>query len=275
MSIPFGSASEEPILEVQSLCGGYGSRTVFQNVSFSLRKGDIFALLGPNGAGKSTLLRCLTGELQPLSGSVLLCGQDVSRLPPARRARLAGSVPQISGLSFGFSVRDFVVMGRAASIAFWASPSEKDYAAADSALAQLNLTSLSGRPVTELSGGERQQVLIARVLAQSPVLTVMDEPSNHLDYSSQLKILRLIRKLAASGLTVIFSTHMPDHALLAGTSVGILNAAGNFLSGAPEEMITEERLSGLYGSDVILDVSSRAGRRVCMMPALDDRRCEA
>ena len=67
MSIPFGSASEEPILEVQSLCGGYGSRTVFQNVSFSLRKGDIFALLGPNGAGKSTLLRCLTGELQPLS----------------------------------------------------------------------------------------------------------------------------------------------------------------------------------------------------------------
>ena len=258
-----------PLLQVNSISFSYpGEKLLFRDLSFSLEKGSSLTILGPNGAGKTSMLNCIAGLLHPSSGSIKIAGQDIRKLPAAERARLIGYVPQLHQAVYGYSVRDFIVMGRAPYIALFRMPSEKDYAIADQIIADMGLADIAERPYTQLSGGQQQQVLIARVLAQTPQLIIMDEPTNHLDYGHQLKALKMIKKLTEEGYSVIFTTHTPDHALLMGGTTAILHMGGKLTVGPAGQIVSEDTLYGLYGVPLFLDYARKARRTACVAPPI-------
>lgn len=245
-------------------------RTIFSDVSFQVAAGEILSILGPNGAGKSTLLNCIAGLLRPASGQICLDGQPMETLSLSRMAQILGYVPQTHHPAYDYLVRDFVVMGRAPYIGMFSQPSRADYALADEALEELGITHLAYKPYTQISGGERQQVTIARVLVQQPRLVLLDEPTSHLDYGNQIRTLQLIRRLSQRGMAVLFTTHMPDHVILLGSRVGMLDYTGRMQFGSAEDVLTEQRLSSVYQTPLKVRRLEELGRNVCLPPNLDE-----
>lgn len=251
-------------LEVRDLCFAYGKGDkLLKNVCFTLKKGEIFSILGPNGAGKSTLLNCIMNLLTPESGLIRVHGQPLASMDVREIAKTIGYVPQPHSLVYDYSVRDFVVMGRTPYLTAFQQPGAQDYAQVDSVLEQLGIAGLSERPYTALSGGERQQVAIARTLVQRTQIIILDEPTSYLDYGNQIRVLQLIKSLAEDGYSIIMTTHMPDHALRLGGKTGILDRGGQFSVGKTEEILTQERLSNLYASDICILYVEELGRSIC------------
>jgi len=257
------------VLQVESLAFGFPGRTIGRDVSFSLGSGEVMCVLGPNGGGKTTLFRTVLGLLEKHSGSITLEGKPIESLSRTEVAKLIGYVPQGHSGYFAYTVRDFVLMGRTAHLGIFSSPSKKDFDVADRALASLGMAHLAGRPITEVSGGERQLALVARALAQEPKLLVMDEPTASLDFGNQAMVLGRIRDLAAEGYGIVLSTHDPDHALLVGTRVAVIAEGGLRAVGTPQEVVTAEMLSAIYRTQVIVE-DTPSGRRVCV-PAWGSR----
>lgn len=254
-----------PILDVEDLSYSYvPGKAVFSDISFSLYPGDIFVILGANGAGKSTLLNCISGMLKPSHGKILIKGRPLEDYSTEEQAKIMGYVPQITIPTFSYTVRDYVVMGRAAYLGMFNVPGPKEYEIADRCLEEMNIRYLSDKMYDQISGGERQQVEIVRVLVQEAPLILLDEPTNHLDYGNQLKIIKVISQLAKSGLCVVLTTHMPDHAILLDGIVGLLNEEGRLLVGPAGEVITEQRLKELYKTDLHLVYIDELGRTACV-----------
>lgn len=172
---------------------------LFQELNFSLRAGQIMALLGPNGSGKSTLLDLLLGVHRPTAGRLY-------------RPEHCGYVPQLAAVPFGYSVQQMVLLGRAPHLGTFSRPGPLDRQRARAALERLGLSALARRPLAQLSGGQRQLVLIARALAGASPVLLLDEPTSALDLHHQNQVLSLLRQLAREGLAIIFSTHQPEHA---------------------------------------------------------------
>lgn len=252
-------------LEVKNLGFGYRPDVpLFKNVNFSLEKGEIFSILGANGAGKSTMMNCIANLLKPDTGEILLDGLKMSGMSPAMVARHMSYVPQIHTPAYGYEVLDFVVMGRAPYIGAFSQPSAADYELAEQALEELGIQKLAQRSYTELSGGERQQVTIARAIVQQPDIILLDEPTNHLDYGNQLRMIRLIKKLSGKGYGILITSHMPDHILLLGGRAGLLRDDGCLLTGPVEEVVTEKNLNDLYHVNVHMVYVKEVGRNVCI-----------
>jgi iron complex transport system ATP-binding protein len=234
------------VLEVKSLAFGFPGRTVGKDVSFTLDAGQVTCVLGPNGGGKTTLFRTLLGLLEPHAGSIRLDGADLSSLSRTEIARRVGYVPQGHSAYFAYTVREFVLMGRTAHVGVFASPGRKDLLVADQALQSLGIAQLAHKPVTEVSGGERQLALVARALAQEPRLLVLDEPTASLDFGNQIRVLEKIAALSASGIAILFSSHDPDHAFLCAQRA-LLLAEGRVLeTGAPRDVIRADTLERMY-----------------------------
>jgi iron complex transport system ATP-binding protein len=251
------------MLRIESLAFGFPGRTVGRDVSFALADGEVMCVLGPNGGGKTTLFRTLLGLLAPQGGSVLLQDQRLESLSRQEIARRVGYVPQGHAGHFAYTVREVVLMGRTAHLGAFGAPGRKDLEVAERALCLLGLEGLAERPITQVSGGERQLALIARALAQEPRLLVMDEPTASLDFGNQVRILQRIRGLAASGISVLFSTHDPDHAFLAADRA-LLLAEGRALEiGAPRDVIRADTLHRLYGVPVSV-VPLAGGGHTCL-----------
>lgn len=261
-------------LEARELAFGYRNHRVGHDVSLALEAGEVVCLLGPNGGGKTTLFRTLLGLLPAQGGQVLLGGENLAALPRKQVARRIAYVPQVHTGYFPFTVRDVVLMGRTAHLAPFASPSRRDHEAAENALARLDLGHLADAVYTQISGGERQLTLLARALAQSAPLMVMDEPTASLDFGNQVKVLERIAQLAESGIGVLLSTHDPDQAFLLGHRVALLHGGTLAALGAPHEVLTAASLHMLYGVDV--DISkvgdARVGERAVCVPRLDASR---
>ena len=255
------------MLEVQNLSFRYSKHTAstFHDVNFQLDKGEILTILGANGAGKSTLLNCLANLLEPYSGKILLNGIPVGELSLKKAARLIGYVPQNHAPVYDYSVRDFIVMGRAPHLGMLETPSKEDYAIVDDVIKELGIEKLSGKAYTQISGGERQQALIGRAIAQQPEILMFDEPTNHLDYGNQLRMVNKIKNLSGKGYTVIMTTHMPDHAMLVGGKTAVLNRDGTLKVGRTEEVITEEALEELYQVKTRIIYIPEIGRKVCVV----------
>lgn len=244
-----------------------GGPLLLDDVSFSLEAGRVLCLLGPNGTGKTTLLRCLFGLERLASGRLALDGRDLSALSPAEAARLMAYVPQDTASVFAFSGFDVVLMGRTPHLRFMASPTGDDRRIAREAMARLGVAHLAERAFLELSGGERQMVLVARALAQGSRVLVMDEPCAGLDLGNQSRILRVIRDLAEDGYAVLFTTHLPDHAFAVGGEVALLKDGRLDGPAAPEELLTSAALGRLYGTpvEVIRVPAGRAqGQHLCV-----------
>jgi len=237
-------------LAAEQLGFGYRGRRVGSGVSLDIRNGEVLCLLGPNGGGKTTLMKTLLGLLPPIAGRVRLDGRDIAEMSRRELARIIGYVPQAHLAFFPFTVSDVVLMGRNAHIGLFAAPSRADRVVAERALATLGVAHLGERVYTEISGGERQLVLIARALAQEPRILIMDEPTASLDFGNQLRVLQQIAALARSGIAVVFSTHDPDHVFLCGDRVALLHDGGMEAVGAPEAVVTAEALKRLYGVEV-------------------------
>ena len=234
---------------------------VLRDVSFAVAPGQLVAVLGPNGSGKTTLLKCLAGLWAPSSGRIVLDGRDLARLAPRERARRLAVVPQEHAPAFPYTVQDAVLMGRAPHIPAYASPSSQDRWAARVAMEAVGIGELAARPTSRLSGGERQLTLIARALAQEAPLLLLDEPTAHLDFRNQHRVLGLVRRIAADkALTVIMTHHDPN--LVAGIAdqVLLLKEGALLAEGAPGAVLTEDLLGRLYGLPI--GVVTHADRRL-------------
>jgi iron complex transport system ATP-binding protein len=238
------------MLDVKDLAFGFPGRTIGRDIGFSLGAGEVLCVLGPNGGGKTTLFRTLLGLLGRHSGTITLGADPLESLSRAEVARRVGYVPQGHSAYFAFTVLEFVLMGRTAHLGAFASPRSKDLDVAKRALESLGIAGLAQRPVTEISGGERQLALVARALAQSPQLLVLDEPTASLDFGNQVRVLERIKYLSGRGISILFSSHDPDHAFLC-ASRALLLAEGHALEiGAPQAVIRPDTLARLYGVSV-------------------------
>ena len=261
------------ILEVEDLKFAYpGQRTLFEHVNLSVDKGQVLSILGANGAGKSTLLNCIANLLKPQGGEIRLDGTPVNQLPLREVAKIIGYVPQNHDPAYGYLVKDYVVMGRAPHLGTFQQPGRKDYEHVSRVLEDFDILHLAEKPYTELSGGERQKVSIARAVVQEPELIMLDEPANHLDYGNQLRMIEQIRKLTDKGFGVIITSHMPDHVLLLDGNVGILNDQGIFITGKAEELVTEQTMKDLYQIDVHLVYETCLNRMVCISGRHDEEK---
>lgn len=241
------------MLAVEELiCGYRPGKPVVGPLSFQVDKGEIVCVLGPNGVGKTTLFKTVLGMLRPLGGRVLLNGRDTRSYSIKEFARAAAYVPQGHIPPFPYSVLDVVVMGCNPNMNEFSAPRERDYRTAERMLGTMGIAALANRDYTELSGGERQLVVIARALAQNARLLVMDEPVSHLDYGNETRVLSQVRRLSRMGYTIIMITHAPGHAFLCADRVAAIGRDGFFAAGRPEEVLTEQTLSRLYGVDVQL-----------------------
>jgi ABC-type cobalamin/Fe3+-siderophores transport system ATPase subunit len=240
------------------MCAGYRDCRVLHNVSLSIAVGEIVCLLGPNGSGKTTLFKAILGLL-PFQGELSIDSRPLAMVSRRERARLLGYVPQIHVPPFPFTVLDIVLAGRTPCIGTFSAPSEKDRTLAREALKLLSIERLIERNYAQVSGGERQLVLIARALAQSPKFLILDEPTSHLDFGNQFRIIQIIRSLAKKKIGVVFTTHNPDHAFLCATKVvGLIN--GRIAAyGKPGEALTKTLLSEMYGIDVDVVPLSQGG----------------
>ena len=254
----------ELMLEVKSLDFSYGNVPVFENVSFSLKKGEVMCILGPNGAGKSTLIKCIAGILKPAAGSIRIQGKDTTSLGVRRVARLIGYVPQQNEVVFPFSVLDFVIMGRAPHLSMFASPGAEDMEIAKDSLAVVGLSDLAERPVSSLSGGQSQMVLIARALVQKPSLLLLDEPTSHLDFGNQILVLETVQRLASMGISIVMNTHMPDHAFLVGSRAAALTGGKLVALGEVETVVTSKMMSSVYSVNVAVREIEDMKRKVCL-----------
>ena len=251
------------MLDVRDLAFGFGARRVGSDVTFSLAPAETLAVLGGNGAGKTTLFRTLLGLLPARSGRVDVDGVPVAALTAAQRAASLAYVPQQHSPAYAFSVTDAVLMGRASHLGAFARPGRRDRIAVADALATLGISSLATRPVTEISGGERQLVMIARALAQAAPILVLDEPTASLDFGNRVRVLRELDRLRARGMTILFSTHEPDQAL-AHADRALLLADGRTLAlDTVARALTTTNIERLYGTPVRL-FPLDAGRYACV-----------
>lgn len=250
-------------LSTTDLAFGYRRTPVGRDVTLSVARGEVLCLLGPNGCGKTTLFKTMLGLLPAQGGRLELEGRAVASFSRAEFARRVGYVPQAHAVTFPFRVIEMVLMGRASRIDTFATPSQKDHAAARGALETLGIARLGDRLFTEISGGERQMALIARALAQEPDMLVMDEPTASLDFGNQARVLEKIRALSAAGLAIVLSTHDPGHAFACADRVALMKQGRIVALGTPEEVVTAQTLKNLYGVDVAVAFLEAAGRHVC------------
>ncbi len=253
------------VLEVKDASFSYSEDNyIFSDVSFNLKNGEVFIILGPNGTGKSTLLNCLANLISLKKGQILLEGKDLRDLQPREIAKKIGYLPQMHIPTYSYRVRDYIVMGRAPHIGLLQTPGKNEYEMVYKVLDMMKISHLADKPYNQLSGGELQQVQIARVLVQNPDIIMMDEPTNHLDYGNQHKTLEMIVKLSSKGYSIILTTHMPDHAILLGGTVGILDKSGHMVTGPALEIINKETLVRLYNTNVHLVYIEPLERVACV-----------
>ncbi|WP_306361857.1 heme ABC transporter ATP-binding protein [Nocardia sp. CC227C] len=227
-------------------------RRVLDGIDFEVRAGEIVALVGPNGAGKSTLLAALTGELDPIAGTVELDGRPLRDWAPLDMARRRAVLPQSHTVGFPFTAREVVAMGRAPWVRTERQHRDDEFIAA--AMRATDVTQLAARTFPALSGGERARVALARVLAQDTPTLLLDEPTAALDLGHQEQILALARDRAAAGAAVVVVVHDLGVAAAYADRVAVLDAGRIAADGPPRAVLTTDLLTRVYRHPVeVLD----------------------
>ena len=251
------------LIRAENISFSYSDAPVLANVSVSVKRGEIISLLGPNGSGKTTLIKVMLGIYRPRCGAVFFEGRSMLEIAPKELARRIAYVPQFHRMVFSYRVMDIVLMGRLPHKPFFFRYSQNDRDAALHALERLSISHLKDKRYTEVSGGERQLILIARALAQGADTLIMDEPANSLDFGNQIRLLDEILKLAQEGYTFVKSTHFPDHALWIADRVIMLQHGIVIADGRPDDIMNDESICNLYDARItIIRIDDRV--RTCV-----------
>jgi iron complex transport system ATP-binding protein len=237
-------------LQTKNIRFKYDTNDVIEDVSLSLTQGEFLGIIGPNGAGKSTMLRLMCGILKPTNGEVRLFGTRLSDQTQRTIAQQVAFVPQETHFALNFTVEEVVMMGRYPYQRPFAREKREDFEAVNSAISAAAVEFLCERPVNSLSSGERQRVVIARALAQSPRLLLLDEPTSHLDLHHQYAIMELLKELNAKGLTVAVVHHDLNLASLYCERLVLMHLGKIKVAGTPNELINEITLKEVYGTEV-------------------------
>lgn len=259
-------------IEVQHLSFSYGKHKVLDDISFKIGDGELVGVLGPNGVGKSTLFRCILGLSSNYQGTVLVNGKDIKQLSIRECAREVSYIPQSHAPVYDYEVLDVVLMAAGSDLKMLSNPGKAQRMRAYAALERIGIEQFAHRLYTQISGGEQQLVLIARAIAQDATTIVMDEPTSALDYGNTVRVLSCVRQLAREGMSIIQSTHNPDHAFLYSDQALIMKDGRIDAMGRPHDVITSELISRLYGIEV--EVNSLYGDKVRVCVPVDEIRQE-
>lgn len=251
-------------IRIDNLSFSYGAHEVLKNISFSAEYGEFLSVLGPNGVGKSTLFRCMLGLLPPKNGAAFIDERPIEAMTAAQLAKRIAYIPQSHHPVFNYNVFDMVLMGTTAQTGKFSSPKKPQLQAVESALEKLHISHLSDRGYGNLSGGERQLVLIARAIAQSAKILLMDEPSASLDFGNRIRVMQTVRSLTAEGYCVIQSTHDPEQAYLYSDKILAMHDGKILAHGTPQEIFDADLISTLYGIEVEVCKIKNDALRVCV-----------
>jgi iron complex transport system ATP-binding protein len=238
-----------------------GARDALRGVDLAVSRGETLVVVGPNGAGKSTLLGVMAGALEATAGNVRLFGEPALAQDRRDIAQRVAFVTQSAEVAFGFTVREVVMMGRAPHQAGWMTSSAADEQAVDDALGKCELRALEGRRVDALSGGEQKRVAIARAIAQSPKLLLLDEPGAFLDVRHQLALYDLLVDLAKQNLAVVLSMHDINAAAQWASRVALLKSGKLVAIGSVEDVLTYPRLRETFDADLYCGINDVNGTR--------------
>lgn len=252
---------KKELLIVKGVSFAFNQRRVLEGISFCLREGEILSILGPNGAGKTTLIRVVSGLLPPLEGEILFEGINLRALSPKERAKKIAVLPQNEAPNDYLTAKEMVMLGRVLYFSLLWGARKEDEEIANWALELVGMGDFKDRKMGELSGGERQKVLIARALAQQPRLLILDEPVAHLDLSHQLEILFLIKKLRdEQNLSIICVIHDVNLASHFSDNLLLMKKGRIFAYGEPSEVITRENLKEVFNIHALVRSNPLSGR---------------
>ena len=249
------------MIRARRLGFGYG-RPLLVDLDLEVARGELVGILGANGAGKSTLARLLLGLVPPDAGQVAIDGRDLATLPPRERARLVAAVLQDEPLEFPFTALEVVLMGRRARLGPFGFEAAADVEAAERAMRDTGVVELAARPMSELSGGERKRVLLARALAQETPVLILDEPAAALDVRHQLELFELLEARKRAGAAVVVVVHDLNLAAQWCDRVALLRAGAPAVVGRVDEVLTPARLAAALGVEVAVGAHPTTGARV-------------
>jgi len=250
-------------LRIKDLTFSYPSRAILDGITIEIEPSEFFGVLGPNGTGKTTLIKCIDTILKPYGGCIMLDGKEVREFDKRELARRIGYVPQSAPKGFPTTVFDTILLGRRPYIGW--KVTERDIDKVLEIVELLRIEELSLRPFDELSGGERQKVLIARALAQDPEVLLLDEPTSNLDIKHQLEVMEVIKRITKDhGILAIMAIHDLNLASRYADRVAMMYRGRIEAVGPPEEVLTPENIRSVYGVEV--EVVNTNGGRPYIMP---------
>ncbi|MEG0035246.1 MAG: ABC transporter ATP-binding protein [Oscillospiraceae bacterium] len=244
-------------MEIRNLGYAYEGKKVVDDINLNVKKGEFVGIIGPNGSGKSTILKNAYRSLKPDNGVAMLDGTDIQGISYKKLATKLGVVGQENSVPFDFKVEDIVAMGRSPHKKLFEGDSKKDKAIVASALKKTGMGEMAEKNYLHLSGGEKQRVIIARVLAQETDFLILDEPTNHLDIHYQLSIFDLVKGL---GITVLSAIHDLNIAALYCDRIYILKDGRLVASGKPEELFTRDLIKEVYNIDADIMINPITGK---------------
>lgn len=248
-------------VRVEGLDFSYENNYILKNINLSIKEGSFVSIVGPNGSGKSTFLKNLSRYLKPQKGIVMLGNDDITKLSQKEISKRLSVVPQNILVEFDYKVKDIVLMGRHPYVKRLKGETPEDIKIAERAMKYTNIMEFSNRNFNELSGGEKQRVILAQALAQQPKVLLMDEPISHLDLQYQVEILDLVKKMTLEeGLTSIAVLHDLNMASAYSDYIVMLKGGEVFCKGEPAEVLTIENIARVFNTNVSISINPATGK---------------
>lgn len=256
------------LLKINNVSAGYYKEDVVKDISLDINQGDFMGIIGPNGSGKTTLLRLATRVLRPRKGRIYLRGEDIFQMDLKEFCRNIAFVSQDVATNFSFTVMEVVLMGRIPHLKRLQFETKKDIKITEEVLSVSDTLNLKEKMMDELSAGERQRVIIARALAQEPILLFLDEPTSHLDIGHQIQILDLLKRLnRQNNLTIAMVLHDLNLSSAYCNRIVLLDNGSIFREGNPEQVLTYQNIEAVYKTLVLVNDNPVTGRpNVVLVP---------
>jgi iron complex transport system ATP-binding protein len=241
------------MIRIENISAGYLRKKILKNISCDINQKDFYGIIGKNGAGKSTLLKVLCNLIKPYLGNVFIDAKNIHSFAKKDFAKILSFLPQYVDTSMPFTVSEFIMFGRYPYMNIFKVPSKNDYVIVEKVIKFLNIKDFSDRKINELSGGEKQKVLIAQVLAQETDIIIFDEPTTHLDIGSQNKILEILRELNEKyNKTIILTLHDLNAAGEFCNKLTLMENGEIFNYGTPEEVLNYKDIERVYNTTVVV-----------------------